>query len=84
MSRQGGLRTCPYPDPTIRHSPFAIRRLSPLATRRSPLAARRLSPFTIRYSQFAIRRFFRALHSGFVLDKEEVDHGASPNHSRSV
>jgi hypothetical protein len=25
MSRQGGLRTRPYPDPTIRHSVFAIR-----------------------------------------------------------
>jgi len=48
MSRQGGLRTRPYPDPTIRYSPFAIRRFfpsairrfhhSPLATRHSPLA----------------------------------------------
>jgi hypothetical protein len=40
MSRQGGLRTRPSPDPTIRHSQFAIRNLF---------------SFTIRYSLFAIR-----------------------------
>jgi hypothetical protein len=48
MSRQGGLRTRPYPDPTIRHSLFAVFLHSPLATRDSP-------SFTIRYSLFAIR-----------------------------
>jgi hypothetical protein len=56
MSRQGGLRTRPYPDPTIRYSPFAIRRFFPFAIRRfhhSPLAV-----FSIRHSLFAIRGFF--------------------------
>jgi hypothetical protein len=58
MSRQGGLRTRPYQDPTIRHSrfaifnPFAIRRLPPLATRHSLLAVFHHSPFAIRYSRF--------------------------------
>jgi hypothetical protein len=49
MSRQGGLRTRPYPDPTIRHSQFAV-------LPRSLLAARHLfhSPFAIRYSPFAV------------------------------
>jgi hypothetical protein len=51
MSRQGGLRTRPYPDPTIRHSLFAIRRLS---IHHSPFAIRRLFPFAIRYSLFAV------------------------------
>jgi hypothetical protein len=58
MSRQGGLRTRPYPDPTIRHSQFAIRRCCPFATRRfydSPLATRYSPSFP-----FAIRRFFRS------------------------
>jgi hypothetical protein len=72
--QQGGLRTRPYPDPTIRHSPFAIRRFFPLAARHSPLAARRSSPLAIRYSPFAIRglfafairRFFSARHSPFA------------------
>jgi hypothetical protein len=57
MSRQGGLRTRPYPDPTIRHSQFAIRNLFPFAIRYSPLATRYSllaiffhSPFAIRHS----------------------------------
>jgi hypothetical protein len=54
MSRQDGLRTRPYPDPTIRNSLFAIRRLSPLAARHSP-------SFAIRHSQFAIRPSPRAM-----------------------
>jgi hypothetical protein len=70
MSRQGGLRTRPYPDPTIRHSPFAVFFRSRLAARCSPSLSIRHSPFTIRrllirqsrfftirYSRFAIRRF---------------------------
>jgi hypothetical protein len=46
----------PYGSPTIRHSPFAIRRLSPLATRCSLLAvfSIRHSPFAVFYSLFAI------------------------------
>jgi hypothetical protein len=59
MSRQGGLRTRPYPDRTIRYSLFAIRRLFPFAIRHSPfLATRHLSPFAIRDSPLAV--FFRS------------------------
>jgi hypothetical protein len=41
MSRQGGLKTRPYPDPTTRYSPLATRRLfhSPFAIRRGRWAA---------------------------------------------
>jgi hypothetical protein len=65
MSRQGGLRTRPYPDPTIRHSQFAIRNLFPFAIRyspfavllirHSPLATRHSQSFSTRHSLFAIR-----------------------------
>jgi hypothetical protein len=72
---QGGSGTHPYRRPppfasrrlfdslfAIRHSPFAIRRLSPLATRcsllavfhHSPFAIRRLSPLATRCSLLAI------------------------------
>jgi hypothetical protein len=76
VDAKGGAPLRPYDSPplAIRDSPyfpFAIRRISPLATRHSllavfrhslfairrisPLAARRSPSFTIRYSPFAIR-----------------------------
>jgi hypothetical protein len=58
MSRQGGWRTRPYPDRTIRYSRFAIHDSLFALFLRSPLAARHLSPFAIRYSLFAV--FFRS------------------------
>jgi hypothetical protein len=81
MSRQGGLRTRPYPDPTIRHSQFAIRGFFLFATRHSPLpffsirhsrfAIRRLFPFAIRYSPLATRysQSFSIHHSLFAIPR---------------
>jgi hypothetical protein len=60
MSQQGGLRTRPYPDPTIRHSQFAVSFCSLLAARCSPFFS-----FAIRCacdSRFAIpRQGFRSV-----------------------
>jgi hypothetical protein len=80
MSRQGGLRTRPYPEPTIRHSRFAVfpSRYSPsFATRYSRLAvffhsrfAIRHSPsFAARHSLLAARRLspFAIRHSQFAI-----------------
>jgi hypothetical protein len=52
MSRQGGLKTRPYPDPTIRHSRFAVLRHSLFAIRCFfPLATRYSPSFPIRHSR---------------------------------
>jgi hypothetical protein len=74
VSRQGGLRTRPYPDPPfpIPHSPFAIRLrlVSSLATRHSLLAIFHHSPFAIRHSPyFSARRSLLAIfhHSPFAI-----------------